>query len=218
MPCCVAVMRYAVCGHSTLFKAGCTLPDCTSICPSGDQKIILITRYRWTCEECQTRAADDAEETRVAKWDERIRALEDEEDLSREMALYLENAIDAIRVREAYEERTQHTPRRKRKAFEISWAEEWTARYAELLWYTYYDAGNGKSDELIARRSQYLRDAKVWDLDVVMDIGKDKTALLAKRQHQFDLFRKTVTKIRMVKIEPEALGFLAPSFDFLKAG
>lgn len=217
MPCCLAILRYTQCGHSSLFKAGCTLPDCTSICPRERQEILLVTRYRWSCQDCQTRAADEAEELRVAHWDAQIQTLEDAPDTSREMAEYLEGAIDALRVREAYEERTQHLPLRRRQAFEITWVEDWTARYAELLWFVHYDSNHDKNDELVSRQAQYLLDAKVWDLDVVMDIRKDKGALRARKERQSDLFEATVPRITSGKTQAETLGILAASSDSWKA-
>ncbi|PHH84928.1 hypothetical protein CDD83_1156 [Cordyceps sp. RAO-2017] len=140
MPCCIAVIQYGQCRHSTLFKLGCTA-GCEALCAAEQQELTLQTRFRWQCEECHAMRHAVEANGRSETWNERAQIIadgkgEDESDGQREMRVL------ALRDREEYEEELLEE-RRVAQVEEIQYAEQWTVEYGRLLYVMRYGRRRG---------------------------------------------------------------------------
>ncbi|KAM4056343.1 hypothetical protein HRG_003260 [Hirsutella rhossiliensis] len=160
MPCCIGIIDYAQCRHSTLYKLGCTA-GCEELCAPAQQEVLLRTRFRWRCEECHAlRYATDAD-ARTERWNDQARRIidkdkggcggggddgcndnendKDEKGKMNEGRAQRDGARDAremrvlaLRDREEFEEQLQEE-RRVAQVEEIQYAEEWTNQYGRAV-------------------------------------------------------------------------------------
>lgn len=147
MPCCIAIIDYAQCRHSTLYKLGCTA-GCDELCAPAKQEMLLRTRFRWHCEEChELRYAADAD-ARIERRDEearRIMADADEDptggdgqrDGTEDARASQAMRMAALRDHEEFEEQL-FEQRRVAQVEEIQHAEDWTSQYGRAVFAVRY--------------------------------------------------------------------------------
>ncbi|POR36784.1 Uncharacterized protein TPAR_03062 [Tolypocladium paradoxum] len=126
MPCCIAIVRWGACQHSMLLRVGCTA-NCgdEDICDPQDQQTMVVTRFRWFCEDCHMRRAVTDCDTRADGWDARVAAVQARGRLTPgERNL----RTQALRAREDAEERQQEE-KRSEQVEEIQFAADWTYEY-----------------------------------------------------------------------------------------
>ncbi|KAK7430298.1 hypothetical protein QQZ08_003046 [Neonectria magnoliae] len=171
MPCCIAIIQFAQCRHSTLFKLGCTA-HCDSLCPVPDQRALVITRYLWSCEDCHLRRWTASEDARSAAWTARIDAAASE--ASALPADTRRQLVDTLTLREQHEEHRLEAARLL-QVEEIQWVAEWTLEYGLMVW----DVCCQRSWEprAAARRVKQLRALRLWDLVVTQDALRGRKEL-----------------------------------------
>ncbi|KAH6987763.1 hypothetical protein BKA56DRAFT_669369 [Ilyonectria sp. MPI-CAGE-AT-0026] len=162
MPCCIAIIHFAQCSHSTLFKLGCTA-HCDALCPAADQRTLVVTRYLWSCEDCHMRQWLANDDLRSAAWTARTEALEEDRGLPVEARAVL---FDMLRCREQYEDNRLETARQL-QVEEIQWVAEWTLEYGLMVWDALYERRYGP--RAARRRIKQLRALRLWDLVVTRD-------------------------------------------------
>ncbi|KAK7403622.1 hypothetical protein QQX98_010587 [Neonectria punicea] len=171
MPCCIAIIQFAQCRHSTLFKLGCTA-HCDSLCPVPDQRALVITRYLWSCEDCHLRQWTAKEDARSAAWTARIDAAAAE--ASALPADTCRQLVGTLTLREQHEEHRLEAARLL-QVEEIQWVAEWTLEYGLMVW----DVCCQRSWEprAAARRVKQLRALRLWDLVVTRDALRGRKEL-----------------------------------------
>ncbi|KAF4457723.1 hypothetical protein F53441_417 [Fusarium austroafricanum] len=175
MPCCIAIIQFQQCLHSTLFKLGCTA-GCKELCPPSSQQALVITSYLWLCEDCQEREANRDIDVRIEKWENR--ALE----IPSEYPPVVRNASRwLLRYREAHEERLCEKLR-VMQAEELQWVAEWTLEYGLMLWDVMF--AKQWDPRRAARRIHQLRELRVWDLVVLKDGIRSSKELFEDQSHE----------------------------------
>lgn len=145
MPCCIGIIDYAQCRHSTLYKLGCTA-GCEELCSPAQQEVLLRARFRWRCEECHgLRYATDAD-ARTDRWNDQARRIIEKDGGSCDGYKCNgegEMRMLALRDREEFEEQLQEE-RRVAQVEEIQYAEEWTNQYGRAVFAMRYGGSRGR--------------------------------------------------------------------------
>ncbi|KAM0561869.1 hypothetical protein ACHAPJ_003040 [Fusarium lateritium] len=175
MPCCVAIIQYQQCGHSNLFKLGCTV-GCKELCLEPCQQVLVTTNYLWSCEDCHQREYNKAEDTRCLKWTDRSAEVSQQVAPPNQQLL-----LDVLRSRELLEDKLCEKARVSQTE-EIQWVAEWTLEYGLMLYDVIYK--RIWDPRMAAARLQQLRGLRLWDLVVVKDALRDSKDLYASQSHE----------------------------------
>ncbi|CAH0017241.1 unnamed protein product [Clonostachys rhizophaga] len=163
MPCCFATLKFRQCGHSMLFKLGCSKSECAEICPSKRRQFLLQTEYMWRCEDCVEFEYKQSSDLKASEWDTYYARIRSNRFLSPENR---ESLTLTARNREIRQEAARDQ-RRSGCVEEIQRVVDWVEEYGGLVWDLVY--GHKRDFEESKNRLQFLRAAKYWDLIVVLD-------------------------------------------------
>ncbi|GAO16868.1 uncharacterized protein UV8b_06866 [Ustilaginoidea virens] len=104
MPCCTGVLQHLLCRHHSEYKIGCTAAGCRGrrrCLLVSQQRRLVVARYRWACEKCVAKAFRKADGERARGWDDKVRRINQDETLSKEMKRFM---TQAARAQEQYED------------------------------------------------------------------------------------------------------------------
>ncbi|KAG6005435.1 hypothetical protein E4U21_007943, partial [Claviceps maximensis] len=152
MPCCFAKLRHSQCRHIRLLKLGCT-NRCgdDSLCPQNDQRLLLVAKYRWSCDDCLLlafRAEDKAKQDKLRPADRlecRIRQVQLREDLDEEFRLVL---IGSMLEREERFNGLVATQRLE-QVKETQRVEQWVSHYGSALFELLFPSDSEEESEAI---------------------------------------------------------------------
>ncbi|CAJ0551964.1 Ff.00g059430.m01.CDS01 [Fusarium sp. VM40] len=175
MPCCIAIIQFQQCQHSTLFKVACTA-GCKDLCPLPAQQVLIIAHYLWLCEDCHERIGNEDLDERCNKWADVL--FEIPKTLPPAIRHQLKASAEA--QENAEDERCERA--RTMRIEEIQWVAEWTLEYAYML----YDVLHKHVWELqeAMARIQKLRGLRVWDLIVVRDVSRKGEDLFEEQDNK----------------------------------
>ncbi|RSM15333.1 hypothetical protein CEP52_000833 [Fusarium oligoseptatum] len=173
MPCCFAILTYAQCRHHNLYKIGCTA-DCDDFCPLEKRKVLLRTRYLWSCEQCHNRINDEIDEERQDAWSVQImRACQQPEPRA-----LIETRIEMMRRRETVKERRRDRALTS-QVEEIQWVGEWTLEYGLVIFKSVY--GSAWDKQKLKERIEQLRDLRFWDFIITSDALRGSKELIKEQ-------------------------------------
>ncbi|KAM0272174.1 hypothetical protein ACHAQH_008824 [Verticillium albo-atrum] len=165
MPCCLAFLSYAACGHKQLWKIHCT-NDCSAvICELSEQEVMASIHYQWHCEDCHTRQWDQKERRRAKRADEDERVIIESDELPNDQK---DLFLDSYRIKEDWIDRRVEKSRTE-QVEEIQWVAEFAEEYGRIMWELKY----GLEDERprLRKRLDYMLSVKFWDVTIIKDIG-----------------------------------------------